>query len=299
MPTLGFPQEGKVEIGADSRAREIARREQVARQKLRDEIRASHPSLTDAQINELIDKAQREWLGGSTGVYGKRKNEGRLFEKSHALDLGVPSRDELREEVRQAGATLLKPADARGWVYVGYTRRNLRGPASEEVRFSPDKDNPARVEKFLLVDSEGKLFPFFAEASDFTHQNTIKIPRGEDLRGEDLTRFYQVNNRFLRDVPKAPSPPVTGLSRFPGIEDANAMVITGARLANGKEVLTIFSLADLARTGAVHGEVYIDSYTVRAVDLASSLREVVELSESVRQSGVSTETILRKKLSGM
>jgi hypothetical protein len=38
------------------------------------------------------------------------------------------------------------------------------------------------------------------------------------------------------------------------------------RIANGREVLTIFSLSDLERTGAAHGELYTDLHSRETVD---------------------------------
>src|SRR2546426_464809 len=240
MPALVLPQEGKIKIGTESRAREITRE--------RERYKASHPWVTEQQLD--IVQWRFEHPGSSTEDYWNWKRNGHLPDHNHApsnsaaLDSRTTSQDELLAAVRQTGATLLKPADARGWGYVGYTRGNLSDPRSEEVRFSPGKDNPARVEKFLLVDNP---FLFLAKGSDFTHQNTIEIPLGEHLTGQDLTRFYQVNNRFLRDVPFSTPASANSLPSLPKIENSNAMVITGARLANGEEVLTIFSLADLDR----------------------------------------------------
>jgi hypothetical protein len=163
-------------------------------------------------------------------------------------------KDEDLAGVREVGATLLRPADAEGWGYVGYTR----GPSDEtqqEVRFSPGNDNAAQVEKFFMIHE-----PLLASAkrSDFTHRDTIEVPFGEKVDGKDLTRFYQVNNLVFRDVPKPP-PLHDDSVQFPLIEHTNAIVMTGARLANGEEVVTIFSMAELARTGALHGKMYTDS----------------------------------------
>src|SRR5260370_6433958 len=252
IPMRGLPQEveGKTEAG-----RRIELREQ-AKEKIRAEIRAAHPGWTDSQIDAVIAKARADFNGKS--------ERGLVVHPSGVFaDPGASLRAKVlaRAAVKDRAAKLLKPEAALGWGYVGYTR-GLDPVNIEEVRFSPKSDNPTRAEKFFLLDHSELLV---GETPDFTHQHTIEIPFGERLTDEDLTRFYQINNRFLRDVPKAPFRPVKGSPWFPDLHQSNSIVVTGARLPNGREVLTIFSLADLARTGATHGEVYTDLHTAKKV----------------------------------
>jgi hypothetical protein len=126
--------------------------------------------------------------------------------------------------------------------------------------------DPATVEGFLIVDD-----PSPAKRFALTDRNTIVMPVDTHFTGQDLTQFHQINNQFLRDVPHPTSafPSLRELARQyrqsveelsePEIQKSNALAITGVRLANGEEVLTIFSLSDLAQTGAVRGEAYTAS----------------------------------------
>jgi hypothetical protein len=181
-----------------------------------------------------------------------------------------------REEVEAAGTSLLKAPEARGWGYVGYVEDFFSSKA-EEVRVTAGHAGNEEVDKFLIVDKAHQ--PLLA-GSDFSHQNTI-VARGDDLQNEDLRSFLQVNNRFLRDVPRPAEVAANDSPAFPTLQDSSTMAVTSARLPSGKEVVTVFALSDSAQTGSQHGEVYaISPGSFEVLDLKQRLADAGGQGES-------------------
>src|ERR1700757_3423652 len=236
LPSRGVPQ---AKEGIEIERRAEVRRQFEASERLRDAIREAHPSWSDSQVDAEIEEVRR-----------KLSLEPRRGE-THASELGAAVRASRPNTVEEVGAELLKSPQAQGWGYVGYDEGSFDAPRGREVRFSPGAANPTAVEKFFLVDHSDRLG---LNSSDFTHQHSIEITLGERLKGQDLTRFYQVNNRFLQDIPAVTTRGRRDSVRQPDSGKSSAIAVVGAHLANGREVLTIFSLSDLERTGAAHGE---------------------------------------------
>ena len=246
---------------------EQAHRAREAERRARDSVKLNHPGWTDSQAKTLIDRVQAAFhqtpkvhlqappLGGTIvdlGVSAESK-EGFSEKASRLTRSRAPAR------VRE----LLSSESASDWGYLGYEWVPEKS-RMEEFRIGGSADAPTdKVGNFLLVD--GSQFLVFG-GSDLTHQHTIEIAYGENVRGQDLTRFYDVNNRFLRDVQELPVVS-DAASGFAGLGDSNALVVTGAKLANGREVLTIYALASLAQTGFAHGQAYTDLHRPTSFDV--------------------------------
>jgi hypothetical protein len=173
---------------------------------------------------------------------------------------------------------LLRFHEARGWNFQRYRADEL---LDEDI----GSDSPTRVlrgvptaDKFLIIE-----IPAFGIKRSFVtaHSNIIRMESTEDPGNSNLRRFFQVNNRFLQDVDfsKAPGSEALGhrgtlssiqTERFPRLQRSNAIVITGAGLGDGKEILTVFDLSEAAQTGALRGDMY-------TVDPAKKGRSIDEL----------------------
>ena len=246
---------------------EPGRRAIEAEKRARDSIKINHPGWTDSQVQTLADRVQADFYQGPKAHLQVPPLDGAVVD----LGLSAQSMDESTEKPTRrppsralAGVReLLNSESASGWGYLGYdwvpeTSR------LEEFRIVGLAGAPSeRIEKFLLVD--GSQFLVFG-GSDLTQQHTVEIAYGENVSGQDLRRFYDVNNRFLRDVKVSPIA-ANGAPGFAGLGDSNALVVTGAKLANGREVLTIYSLANLAQTGFAHGQAYTDLHRSTSFDL--------------------------------
>jgi hypothetical protein len=245
-----------------------------AQEQIREELRRAHPDWSEAQIDEEIKKVQDRFQSGAEAPAGA------------SVRSVLPPRSHAYVVVGERANELLQPKAASGWGYVGYAPRGGFESGVEEVRVNRN----GGIKKFLLVDHSEYLGK---NESDFAHLQTIEIPHGERLSGENLSHFYEVNNRFLRDVPIS-THSLRERAERSDLANSNALIVTGARLANGREVLTIYSLADLAKTGFPHGEVYTDLHTEAAFVPVLTGKE--SKAKMTKESGL--EPVLRKELSG-
>jgi hypothetical protein len=156
-----------------------------------------------------------------------------------------------RAEVEATGADLLRTPYARGWGFVGYAS-DPPATMPEEVRVTAGFSTREEVDKFLIVDTSHR--PGLGGLG-LDSLNTISVG-GNELQNEDLINFFQVNNRFLRDLPATAASAANRSPVFPTLRGSSTIVATSARLPSGKEVLTVFDLSDSAQTGTQRGVLY-------------------------------------------
>lgn len=267
----------RIELG------EPSRRALEAERRARASIKLNHPGWTDSQAQTLINRVQADFDQTPKMHLQAPPLEGTIVD----LGLSADSKEGFSDKASRlthsralAGLReLLSSESASEWGYLGYDWVPEKSRL-EEFRIEGPAGAPTdKVGKFLLVD--GSQFLVFG-GSDLTRQHTIEIAYGENVKGQDLTRFYDVNNRFLRDVQELPIGADVA-SGFARLGDSNALVVTGAKLANGREVLTIYSLASLAQTGFAHGQAYTDLHSSTSFDLGlRSLRNPPTLGQPGR-----------------
>jgi hypothetical protein len=162
-------------------------------------------------------------------------------------------------EVEQRGASLLREADAQGWGYVGYSHHDplstLFSPKDQEIRVPAGHSGLEEPSRFLLV--EDGEYPWRAGTGDLSRRNTIQASGLDSITGEELTQFFRVNNRFLEDLPARVASSAGAPNPYSSFLDSSTLVVTSAKLKSGKEVVTVFSLSDAARTGAQKGAAYV------------------------------------------
>jgi hypothetical protein len=162
------------------------------------------------------------------------------------------------EQVKKETYGLLRSKDAAGWSIEKAVSIPVYGPI--DVRFP--SESTVRVGYTAGRDGGYVLTNWFANSQDpkRRYENTITVDSSYE-RVLDLSRFFQVNNRLLKDMPL----PLTSRNEVlvqkpftnPALAHSDIVVITGAQSPDRKEIITVFDLADSAETGALHGSMVV------------------------------------------
>src|SRR5260370_25600960 len=201
---------------------EQGRRAIEGEKRARDSIKLNRPGWTDSEVQTLVDRVQADFYQTPKAHLQAPPLEGAVVD----LGLSAESTEKSSEKPTRrppsralAGVReLLNSESASGWGYLGYDWVPEKSRL-EEFRIGGLAGAPSeKIGKFLLVD--GSQFLVFG-GSDLTQQHTVEIAYGENVRGQELTRFYDVNNRFLRDVQASPIA-ADAASGFAGLGDSNA-----------------------------------------------------------------------------
>jgi hypothetical protein len=110
--------------------------------------------------------------------------------------------------------------------------------------------------------------PFLEQMSERHYRgNTTWMSARDSALASDLTAFYQVHNRLLRDLnielaQKEISPLLNWVlhqspGAFQSLQDSHSIVITTALLPDNQEAITVFELRDLALLGFLRGRTFI------------------------------------------
>jgi hypothetical protein len=162
------------------------------------------------------------------------------------------------EQVKKETYGLLRSKDAAGWSIEKAVSVPVYGP----VDLSFPSESTVRVGYSAGPDRGYVLTNWFANSQDpkSRYENTITVDSSYE-RVLDLSRFFQVNNRLLKDMHLPPRSRNEVLVRKPftnpALAHSDVVVITGARSPDGKEIVTVFDLADSAETGALHGSMVV------------------------------------------
>lgn len=184
-----------------------------------------------------------------------------------------------RTQTTNTASRLLEPPAATGWTYLAEGAAaplapqlvNFDVPMSAVTRNLDGIQESQRSDfgaHFTIVETfQSRRKPF--EGGRLV--NVIRMNPRDDPGDADLTRFFQVNARMLHDLPQFGLTQIYNSrdesSRRKAIEQksrsterlrgTDAFALTGTRLDDGREILTIFDLKESARTGVLRGDMYL------------------------------------------
>jgi hypothetical protein len=146
---------------------------------------------------------------------------------------------------------LVRSRDALGWSIEKEIKLYHPGAPTSFLRASVG--TPLDGDGFVLVDPGAFEGPY----PESRHEHTIK-PDFSYAGVSDLSRFIQVNSSLFKDIH-------LGEKNFiktqyeqeptnPELSQSDIILVTGAHMRDGTEIVTLFDLRDSAETGALHGQ---------------------------------------------
>jgi hypothetical protein len=199
-----------------------------------------------------------EWLASNPGKKESDYwNEQEYYKKSA----------DAQEAIKKRGERFLSSPAAAGWGYQETIDIPYPGYPPLPMPVTGGAHSPAaRSSNGFLITQNRSL----ERTESPVYTNTIRMHWRAALPATNLTRFFEVNNEILKDIPlQARSSPLledhplphgkTSPERppaYPGLLHSHAIVITGSHLGRDEEVITVFDLSDSAETGALVGDMY-------------------------------------------
>jgi hypothetical protein len=190
---------------------------------------------------EEIEEYKRQYPGKSeTDFFSERKQYADL-EKREA-------------KFKNAVSGVLSSKDAAGWSIerdVG-----ISGPDTPFFSRRVRAYSPLHGVGFVLVDPQAIEDPYPTDR----YENTI-TPEYSPSKISDLSRFFRVNSSLLRDVRlrnnNFDDARSQKLPTNPELSQSHVIIVSGARSADGTEIVTLFDLRDSGKTGALHGDMFV------------------------------------------
>src|ERR1700678_1310478 len=205
-----------------------------------------------ASLAIQVEPHEREETPATKIEEQRKVDEILLGPKSQRVNQQEYELNTLIAQARSNSAKSLKGAVAAGWAI----------QTEVSPQFAPD------MGRTVLVTSPIAGRGFCLCTDGFFHSNEAQIenrdtiyPDSELMSQPDLTRFFEVNNQLLKDSNlRSPRQNDSFLSENPGnptLASSSVIVISGARLSNGVEVVTFFDLRNSCKTGRLHGSVAV------------------------------------------
>jgi hypothetical protein len=236
------------------------------------DVERSHPETTVEGKKEIdrmngITPEEREAIND-----WRMRNPGTTDEDYREAVRLSEQRKKGEEGAWNSGVEWLRPRAASGWGIVKYTYVGSTNPKFQlGRRFEPVLAGSGDKFVVLTAPLAASIMPS-EPPPEIRGKNFIWMSSANDPGDSDITRFFEVNNSFLRDVPfdhkaatahtsttapasrAATKPKQSGRDRNP--PSSKILVITGARVGNRKEIVTVFEMGESVEKGGLRGRMF-------------------------------------------